>query len=247
MGRMRKFSQAFSSLYVSITALVTANLIPLTGALFWNWELFEIVFLYWFESAIVGFYTILKMAWVELAPEKTGEALSRKRILVFLLHALIFFLPLGAFMTLYFFLIYVFGREINPGLPWASDPPGLTTAFRPLVFVYVMFVVLVKILPPMMVPALALFVSHGISFWYNFVGRKEYMRFGRAGEIAFTPYERIFPVIGTIFAGLILMIIFGVPMLFVAALILLKTFVDLRSHMEEYAGSTHNPQQGSEF
>lgn len=232
---MMKFLKVSSPLYVSSAALVAANLIPLAGALFWNWELFEIAFLYWFESAIVGFSTILKMAWIELAPAKTGVALSRKRVLIFLFQALIVFLPLAAFMAVHFFFIYIFGREVDSGLSFPQSIPDLVSDSLLLAFPFLMFWGLIKILPTMALPALALFVSHGISFWHNFVGKQEYMRFERAGEIVSAPYERIFFMQFTVIGGLILMSQFGAPVLFVAALILSKTFVDLRAHVREHS------------
>lgn len=230
---MIKLSAVRSSLHLSSAALVIANLIPLAGALFWHWELFEIVFLYWFESAIIGFFTVLKVAWIELAPEKTGKALSRKRVFIFLLQALIFFLPLAAFMTIHLILIYIFGLEANPALSFPSSPPSwVTVSYAALA--YVAFWILAKVLPAMVLPALALMLSHGVSFWQNFVGKKEYMRYARAGEIAFMPYQRMFLMHGTVLGGLILMAAFGAPVLFVTVLILAKIFVDLRAHIREH-------------
>src|SRR3989338_5535015 len=46
---------------ISTISLIIANLIPLMGVLFFNWSLFSILILYWVESAVIGFYTILKM------------------------------------------------------------------------------------------------------------------------------------------------------------------------------------------
>ncbi len=39
-------------------ALVVGNLLPLLGALFFGWSFSEILWLYWLESAIIGFFTI---------------------------------------------------------------------------------------------------------------------------------------------------------------------------------------------
>lgn len=45
-------------------ALMVANLIPLGGVLVLNWDLGEVITLFWAENAVVGFYTILKLAVV---------------------------------------------------------------------------------------------------------------------------------------------------------------------------------------
>ena len=48
----------------STLALVIANLIPLLGVLLYDWNIGEIMLLFWAESAIVGFFNLLKMWWV---------------------------------------------------------------------------------------------------------------------------------------------------------------------------------------
>ncbi|MEA2622009.1 MAG: hypothetical protein QOH61_919 [Chloroflexota bacterium] len=56
--------------------LVVTNLIPLAGVLWWGWDAFVIVFLYWLENGIVGVVTVLKIrragrarnvAWIGIA------------------------------------------------------------------------------------------------------------------------------------------------------------------------------------
>jgi hypothetical protein len=42
-------------------ALIVANLIPLLGALFWQWDLGALMVLYWAESAIIGFFNLCKI------------------------------------------------------------------------------------------------------------------------------------------------------------------------------------------
>ncbi|MCA9003135.1 MAG: hypothetical protein KDB61_14525, partial [Planctomycetes bacterium] len=45
----------------SAIALLLANVLPAAGVLFWGWEAFYVVFLYWFENLIVGAFNILRM------------------------------------------------------------------------------------------------------------------------------------------------------------------------------------------
>gem|GEM_PF-6606259 len=42
--------------YTSAGVLITANLIPLMGVLFFGVDLFSIIFLFWLESVIIGFF-----------------------------------------------------------------------------------------------------------------------------------------------------------------------------------------------
>lgn len=48
----------------STLALIAANLIPLAGVLFLKWNLGEVMVLYWAESAVIGFWNVIKLAIV---------------------------------------------------------------------------------------------------------------------------------------------------------------------------------------
>lgn len=44
----------------TVGSLIVANLIPLFGALFLDWSIGSLVVLYWCETAVIGFYSLLK-------------------------------------------------------------------------------------------------------------------------------------------------------------------------------------------
>jgi hypothetical protein len=48
----------------SALALIAANLVPLLGVLLAGWKLAGVIVLFWAESAVIAFYTLLKMAVV---------------------------------------------------------------------------------------------------------------------------------------------------------------------------------------
>ena len=45
--------------------LIFSNLFPLFGALFFGWQISDLMLLFWLESAIIGFFNILKMAKID--------------------------------------------------------------------------------------------------------------------------------------------------------------------------------------
>ena len=49
-----------------LISLLGANAIPLVGVLFFKWDAFGIVLLYWSENVVVGFYNVLKIALVKV-------------------------------------------------------------------------------------------------------------------------------------------------------------------------------------
>ena len=99
--------------------------------------------LFWAESAVIAFYTVLKMAAVNkwIAP-----------------FASTFFLGhFGAFMAIHFLFIYhFFVRGLEP---WGREP----AAYEALRGVFT----------PLWPALLALFLSHGVSFALDFFGRGE--------------------------------------------------------------------------
>lgn len=48
----------------SVIALVLANLVPLVGVFAWNWEVFPLLLLFWFENVLIGVFNAVKMLLV---------------------------------------------------------------------------------------------------------------------------------------------------------------------------------------
>ena len=47
---------------ISIVISLIANLIPLYGVLYWQWDAFRLLMLYWTETVIIAFWTIVGIA-----------------------------------------------------------------------------------------------------------------------------------------------------------------------------------------
>ncbi len=48
----------------STLALLAANVVPMVGVLFFGWNIADVLLLYWGESVVIGFYTLLKLGVV---------------------------------------------------------------------------------------------------------------------------------------------------------------------------------------
>ena len=82
-------------------------------------------------------------------------------------------------------------------------------------------------------PFLALFVSHGVSFFQNFVGRAEYVDRDVRAQMG-EPYGRILMMQFTLLIGGILASAFDSALPILLLLILCKTATDLRAHLLEH-------------
>lgn len=128
----------------SILALVAANLVPLAGVLFLGWGLGNVMVLFWAESAVIGFYTLLKMVVVgKFAVLFAGP--------FFVGH-------FGGFMAVHF--LFIQGLILNAGMKPSEEPPALQA--------------LAALFLPLWPALLALFLSHGISFVLYFLMRRGY-------------------------------------------------------------------------
>jgi hypothetical protein len=76
-------------------------------------------------------------------------------------------------------------------------------------------------------------ISHGISFVNNFIGRGEYQRI-TPQEQMMQPYQRVILLHVTVLAGGFVVMLLGQPLLALVLLVLLKTAVDLRAHIQEH-------------
>ena len=67
---MCAFRKLFSRYRSSALVLIVVNMVPLVGVLFWRWDAFEIVALYWAENVVIGAINVLKMVTCRPQPGK---------------------------------------------------------------------------------------------------------------------------------------------------------------------------------
>ncbi|MFA5270254.1 MAG: DUF6498-containing protein [Patescibacteria group bacterium] len=186
----------------SVVALIVANLIPLAGVLWWDWSLFQIMFLYWAESAVIGLYNIFKLIvlgrWIGLAM------------------AIFFIFHLGVFMIVHLMFIVAFFLVKD-----AVDPMAIQAE-------------VVGVGKSLAISGLALLISHGISFWQNFVSGGEAHKLTINDLMLGNVYGRIIVMQLTLIFGAFLSLQLGNPIWALAVLILLKTVTDLAAHLHEH-------------
>lgn len=51
---------------LSAWVLLAANLLPLAGVLFWDWDVFALLVLFWMENVVVGVFFILRIVFADL-------------------------------------------------------------------------------------------------------------------------------------------------------------------------------------
>lgn len=183
--------------------LIIVNLIPVAGSVFLDWKLADVMVLYWAESAVIGFFNICKIIVI-------GRWAA-------LFAAPFFAGHFGGFMVVHFLFIYTIFIE----MPHSGGTSGGDLAEIALLFTSLW-------------PALAaLFISHGFSFFVNFLGRQEYR--GRSvNDQMSEPYSRIIfmHLVLILGGGLTMALGSAVPVLLI--MIALKVFFDVKAHLKQH-------------
>jgi hypothetical protein len=199
---------------IAAALLVITNLIPLAGVLWFGWDLLLIMALYWAENGVLGVINIGKILLAEGPPPanfkltingRPATSLSRTGTAgFFCMHYGIFWVVHGVFV---FTLI--------PAL--TGETPFAVSLNVPLFLGGVV----------------ALAISHGTSFWLNYVGRGEYRTIS-AAEVMTQPYGRLVILHVTIVLGAFVSIQLGTPIGSLLVLVLLKTGMDLYFHLRQH-------------
>lgn len=248
LGRVFEFYRRTAASRSAI-ALLIANAIPLVGVLFFDWSLWTILVVYWLENGIVGFWNVPRILLAggpliteaALVPRANGardgltlvvrmaraglsEAGRAGLAGFFLIHYGVFWVVHGVFVLSLPEVVAGFrSSAAEPGapLPGASPgAPGDTTVGG-----------LGEILWPYVVlAAVALFISHGASFFLNYVGRGEYRRTSPTYQMM-APYPRLIVLHLTILIGGVAIATVGAPIAALVIMIVLKTFFDLSLHL----------------
>jgi len=229
-----------SNVTVSAAALVIANLVPLFGVLFLGWSTGIVLFIYWLETVIVGFYHVprlilaTKPGWrnyLETATMLPFFALQfTMTVFVQGLIVVVLFNP-GAEGMAELAAAPGSDAQPTPQEEWAAyfglvDGEELALEQLPLVLLYTL------IISGSYWALLGLFISHGVSFAVNFVKGGEYRRV-TPGDIAAEPYKRVTLMQIAVMTGAVFWLILGQPFFVLLMLVVLKIALDLTAHHQE--------------
>jgi len=230
----------------STVSLIIANTLPLFGVLFLGWTIGVVMLIFWLENVVIGLFNVLRM----LVSRKDGIANHLSKVFVvpfFVVHYGIFTAVHGMFVI----TLFVLGPAGDGiGSTWegheqvetqsadslhtpAPDPdsmadfrmPPMTMETASKLFDFVVDTGLWW-------AVLALFVSHGISFFTNFIGREEYLHV-TASDLMGRPYGRVVVLHIVIIVGAMLVAVTGQPVAALVLLVLLKIGVDFGAHYQE--------------
>lgn len=246
------------SAVAAVIALLVANAIPIVGVAFLGWSLWTILVLYWLENGIVGAWNVPKIALAEGLPAGIGRfaklngqpvsamttaAQRAFTIPFFLFHYGLFWVVHGVFVfVLPMFLGFAGGFTdgivfepgvFEPGVP-GRELPVMTprgSGFGEIE------------LGPVIVGGIALVISHGVSFFWNYVGRAEYRTVSPVAQM-FAPYGRLLVLHLTIVLGAWPVVALGSPIGLLLVLVIGKTILDLFFHLREHTRAAQAPAIG---
>lgn len=197
---------------LSLLFLIGANLVPLVGIFSFEWSLFSVLFFYWLETVVVGLLNIPKMLMAKGKDKALDHALreaKQSKNSKFIYSTLnISIVPL----FLFHFGMFVFVHAVFLfGFYEAVDIPLQNIGIAIGVFL----------------------VSHGYSFFRNFIGNKEYAHRSMKQQMM-QPYTRVVILHLAILFGAFPLMIFRSSIWAVLILIILKTGIDIVLHLREH-------------
>ena len=191
----------------SLLALGLANALPIAGVLLLGWKVFPLVLLYWLENVVVGGFNVGKLLLAQ--PQEPAYSVGKLFLIPF------FIFHFGMFTLLHgVFVFALFGAKTLPRFDSLAELPAAIRAYH------------------LGWGVLALVVSHGLSFYWNYFQNGEYRR-ASLPILMMQPYARLVVLhLAVLFGGWIVLTI-GSPLLALLVLVALKTAADVRAHQAE--------------
>ncbi len=206
-----KIFSSFSKDDVSAVSLVIANLMPLFGILFWDWSIFNVLILFWTESAIIVFYNSLKVY-------KISGIKNTPSIILFLLFY-------GIFMFGHlFFINEIFGE----GGPLGEQSTESVRIANIVITIFPAFLSLF-ISHGILYYTDFIWKKEYLNFKNAGIGIKT------VDEQMKKPVKRLMFMQGTIIFGVILVGIFQFNMMALMPLIVFKIDADLKAYKKQYS------------
>src|SRR4051794_21120178 len=164
-------------------ATLTGNLIPLYGVLYWGWDTFQLLMLYWMETAIIAGFTLLRVA--RLSAPARGEITVNGRPRPATRFALVGFFAFhsGVFILVHLLFLWIFFSG-----DWLKKVHGVASFFSQLFVVNYVWVALVFLV-----------IASGI--WFVVDGAEPQRPAGEAGK----KYDPVGAIVGGLYARIVIM------------------------------------------
>jgi hypothetical protein len=198
---------------LSAWVLVAANVLPLAGVLFWGWDVFALLVLFWMENVVVGVFFVVRMVFADLE----DAALWMAKLLMvpfFCVHYGMFTAVHGVFV----FMLFGQGKYRVDGLDALAPAARAATDYG------------------LWLPLAVLFGSHFFSFAWNYLYRGEF-RSAQLSSLMLQPYGRVVVLHVAIILGGIAAMALGLPVWALLVLLALKVALDFRAHVKEHSPS----------
>jgi hypothetical protein len=218
---------------IAAALLVITNLIPLAGVLWLGWDLMLILALYWAENGIVGVINIGKILLAEGPPPQNFSWSVNGRPATSLTRAGtagFFCMHYGIFWVVHGIFVFTFIPVMTGATFFGAGP---LFGVRPIVIGAGSPGTAGVEIPVFLAGIVGLAISHGVSFWMNYVGRGEYQRISPA-EVMVQPYGRLVILHLTIILGAFVSIWLGTPIGSLIVLVIGKTALDLAFHLRQH-------------
>lgn len=207
---------------LSVVFLILANLLPIWGVIFLEWNAASMLMLYWAENLVVGLYNLFKIAF---AGSLFWKLSSKFFMMIF------FLFHYGAFTAVHGMFLMTFlkigGGEVYSG----GDDAGIFVFVLMLKWTFLQF--WHNMPEGMLLPLLALLASHGFSFVYNYLLGKEYES-ATPDKQMMQPYGRVVVLHVVILAGGILMQGLAPGSAMLVLLVILKIVLDIILHVRSH-------------
>ena len=206
------------SLLPSILLIVAANLIPLVGVIGYGWSVFALLVLFWFENIVTGLFYVprILMAKGHLQPnfrqigEPVGKPIQVGIAAFFCIHYGLFCFGHGQF-------VFSMADDVGSVRYDIEDVFTVVNEFN------------------LWWAILALVISHGFSFVYNYMSKGEYKKANFMEQMK-RPYNRVVVLHLTIIFGSFLVSLMEEPLMGLIVLLAVKIVVDVKAHIFEHTG-----------
>lgn len=198
--------------FLPVASLLFVNSIPLYGVFFLGWKIFPILVIYWLENLALLFWNSIKIkkcVSTGSLPKGVSILVNGNDIDLTSRQPLVdfFWIHYGGFTFISGFLLFIFF-----GYPDYKD---------------------IKLLE-ILIAFSFIFISHGISYYQNFLGRNEFVKTSAVTQM-FKPYGRVLVMYIIVVLGAVLVANTDNPSISIFILFIgMKTIVDLASHSLEH-------------